>query len=895
MSEERNSRDASEARPQRHRGGWFPAAVSALGLVVILGGAWLYYTQEPERIKAASAAALALAALAGIAWFWREREGRRLRQELAVERERQVLAQRIADLTQHANDIVLFTDQDWRILEANDRAVEAYGYSLPELRRLTIRDLRAPETLPEIEGHAELVTLQRRAVLETKHRRKDGSTFPVEASVCALEMEGREFHQSIIRDITDRRQAQERLEQSLSLLRATLESTADGILVVDTQGRISSLNRKFAEMWRLPDAVLQSGDDNQALAHVLDQLLDPDAFLAKVRALYGQPEADSFDVLSFKDGRTFERYSHPQRLGPQVVGRVWSFRDITERRKQERELDRYHRLYAALSQVNQAIVRVRTREELFHEISRVIVEYGGFKMSWIGWVDEDTRELMTVAHAGEGSETWPGILASAGDGSPGRGPTGATVRDGQACILNDLQHEDPSVPWRAEALRRGLRAAAFFPIRAREKARGVLAAFAAEPGVFGDTEIDLLKEAAGDISFALDLLEKEAQRKRAEEALRASEAKLKESQRVAHIGHYSFDAASGAWTSSEALDEIFGIGKDFARTVEGWLQIVHPEDRQEMEDYFARTVLEQGQPFDRDYRIRRVADQEARWMHGLGRLELGADGRVAAMFGTIQDVTERKRAEEALRESLAEKIALLKEVHHRVKNNLQIVASLLNLQAGRAQNPQVLDVLQDTRNRVRSMALLHEALYRSGTLARINFPGYVADLCAQLLRSFGPVGARVALECRVARLGLPLEQSVPCGLIINELVSNALKHGFPGERAGRIIVELKPSPESAGGEDDLFSLQSQRKDPEEGRDQPSPPREPSLVLRVSDDGVGLPPGLDPASTSTLGLQLVSNLADQLKGHFTVERGTGEGAAFSVVFPVPDNTAPHSAS
>jgi two-component sensor histidine kinase/FixJ family two-component response regulator/PAS domain-containing protein len=230
-------------------------------------------------------------------------------------------------------------------------------------------------------------------------------------------------------------------------------------------------------------------------------------------------------------------------------------------------------------------------------------------------------------------------------------------------------------------------------------------------------------------------------------------------------------------------------------------------------------------------------------------------------FVAVFDViTERKRTEIALRNSFEEKVALLKEVHHRVKNNLQIVASLLNLQSSRARNRQVVDVLHDTRNRVHSMALLHDVLYRSGNLARINFAAYVTELCTQLVRSFGPAGARVKVENRVARIGLPLEQSVPCGLIINELVSNALKHGFPDNRTGRITVELGPA-------------EGQRH-----------------LLCVRDDGIGLPHGMDIACKSTLGLQLVSQLAIQLGGQLEMHPSDEGGAAFCVSFPVPGDTA-----
>ncbi|MEN6439899.1 MAG: histidine kinase dimerization/phosphoacceptor domain -containing protein [Syntrophobacter sp.] len=229
------------------------------------------------------------------------------------------------------------------------------------------------------------------------------------------------------------------------------------------------------------------------------------------------------------------------------------------------------------------------------------------------------------------------------------------------------------------------------------------------------------------------------------------------------------------------------------------------------------------------------------------------------LVSVVRDITERKQAELTLRNSLQEKVALLKEVHHRVKNNLQIVVSLLGLQANSTGNPAALEILQDTRNRVRSMALLHEVLYRSGNLARISFATYIGDLCRQIAISFGKSAQRVRVETRVEEIGLPLDQAVPCGLIVNELVSNALKHAFPDERSGSVLVELDRIP-------------GQR-----------------LLLKIHDNGVGLPPALDPENTSTLGLQLVFDLAGQLEGNLTVEKSGQGGTRFRLVFPYREDT------
>jgi diguanylate cyclase (GGDEF)-like protein/PAS domain S-box-containing protein len=167
-----------------------------------------------------------------------------------------------------------------------------------------------------------------------------------------------------VQDITKRKQAEGDLRQTLSMLRATLDATADGILVVDGEGRIARFNQRFVEMWRIPEDILSSRDDQRALASVLDQLREPEPFLAKVQELYSQPEAESLDILEFRDGRVFERSSKPQRVDGQTVGRVWSFRDVTERKRLEDELahQAFHDSLTGLA--NQVLFRDRVQHAL---------------------------------------------------------------------------------------------------------------------------------------------------------------------------------------------------------------------------------------------------------------------------------------------------------------------------------------------------------------------------------------------------------------------------------------------------------------------------------------------------------------------------------------------------
>ena len=243
---------------------------------------------------------------------------------------------------------VYITTLEGRILDANPAFLEIVGVpSVAALSRYRVYDLLADPA----QRASELELLSREGAVrefEFLIRRPDGQVRAVLDACHALRdpVSGETLFHGILVDITDRKADEARLERWFSLLRATLESTADGILVVDNDGKIVSFNRKFAEMWRLPGELLATGDDRKVLGHVVEQLRYPILFMAKVEELYADKEATSFDVIEFKDGRVFERYSLPQRIGGASVGRVWSFRNVTERHKAEAALRESEERYA---------------------------------------------------------------------------------------------------------------------------------------------------------------------------------------------------------------------------------------------------------------------------------------------------------------------------------------------------------------------------------------------------------------------------------------------------------------------------------------------------------------------------------------------------------------------
>jgi two-component system, sensor histidine kinase PdtaS len=219
---------------------------------------------------------------------------------------------------------------------------------------------------------------------------------------------------------------------------------------------------------------------------------------------------------------------------------------------------------------------------------------------------------------------------------------------------------------------------------------------------------------------------------------------------------------------------------------------------------------------------------------------------------SIFDMTAHKEAEDKIRESLREKEVLLREIHHRVKNNLQVISSLLNLQARHLRDPAARTIFAQSQNRVQAIALVHEKLYQSRDLSRIQFDEYVQTLVSNLCHSLGAAERDISPSVEVGGITLAVDVAIPCGLIINELVTNSLKHAFPNRRGGCIQILLRRS----------------------GSDR--------LELIVQDDGVGLPSGLDPRQTPSLGLDLVFTFAEQLGATVDVRRHPG--TAYSFVFP-----------
>jgi PAS domain S-box-containing protein len=333
------------AAPGASEPGWKPArqgnviALGAVALVPVLHQlATLFGTPEPALAELRGRITLGGILLVGGLYL-----ARQLHTLRSAERRQQAREERFRALVENSADAIGVVDGggSFRFVSASSERVT--GYRPDQLLDRSPLELAHPDELETLRRTLAEVSGRPRAQAKgfVRYRHRDGSVRDgaIEAiNRCDLpSVGGVVLH---LRDVTEQRQAEVERGRSLSLLEATLESTADGVLVVDSHGRITSYNQKFAALWRIPEPVLVSRDRERMMAGVLDQLKEPERFLDKIRELYSQPESESFDTLRFRDGRIYERYSLPQRRLGEVVGRVWSFRDVTERARAEQEMAR---------------------------------------------------------------------------------------------------------------------------------------------------------------------------------------------------------------------------------------------------------------------------------------------------------------------------------------------------------------------------------------------------------------------------------------------------------------------------------------------------------------------------------------------------------------------------
>jgi diguanylate cyclase (GGDEF)-like protein/PAS domain S-box-containing protein len=513
-----------------------------------------------------------------------------------------------------------------RILDVNETQCRALGYSREELLSMKIMDIDSALNADLLKVIEEQIRNTGAARFESMHRRKDGSTFPVEVSAKLIEID-KPYALNIVRDITERKQAEEQIHLQAERLTTTLESitdafftvdrewrftflnreaerllkrtraeltgrdfwtefpdtigftfereyrramadnkavgfeeyypplntwfdvraypseqglavyfrdineakrtaeeikfkntmlltmqetSLDAILVVGENGQIISYNQQFIDLWRLPPQLVSARLDAPVLQAVVDQVVNPEAFAARVQYLFEHRDDMSREEIWLKDGRIIDRYSAPVTgADGKYYGRVWYFRDITERKAVETRIAFLNRVYAMLSGINSLIVRVQDRDELFREACQIGVEKGGFRMAMAVIVDPGTKKVISIASAGKDEELLTmikGRLSSSVDVS--NTMVGLVISGKQPIVSNDSLN-DPRVVFGKQYAESGVRSMVILPLIVADEAVGTIALYASEIEFFHEEEMKLLTELAGDIAFAIDHIGKQ--------------------------------------------------------------------------------------------------------------------------------------------------------------------------------------------------------------------------------------------------------------------------------------------------------------------------------------------------------------------------------------------------
>jgi PAS domain S-box-containing protein len=715
---------------------------------------------------------------------------------------------RFEGIVRISEDAIISIDKAQVITMFNDGAEKTFGYTAAEIIGQRIEVLVPARFGAVHHRHVEnfggspdsLRAMNERGAIFG--RRKDGSEFPAEASISKFEVGGEKVLTVRLRDITARVHAEEAVKLSQARFEGIVRISEDAIISIDNNQNITMFNDGAEKIF---------GYSAKEIIGKRIEALVPDRF-GSVHHRYVETFGSSPDALRAmnergaihgkrKDGSEFPAEASISKfeVGGEKVLTV-RLRDITARMRAEEA--------------------VRLSQARFEGIVRISED---------AIISIDNNQTITMFN--DGAEKIFGYAATEIIGRR----IEALVPDRFGSVHHKYVENFGASP---DALRAMNERGAIYGKR--------------KDGSEFPAEASISKFEVGGEKVLTVRLRDITERMKAEEAVRLSQARFEGIVRISEDAIISIDDDQKITMFNDGAEKTFGyaLNEIMGQKIDKLIPSRFWKNHGQYVTNFAgspdtlRPMNERGSLFGT-----RKDGTEFPVEASISKFEIGGE-RVLTV--RLRDITDRKKAEEQIKSSLHEKEVLLKEIHHRVKNNLQVVSSLLSLQSGYPRVESVRDLFIESQNRVKSMALIHEKLYQSQDLANIDFSDYIESLAHHLFHSYTANPDLVSLGTDVD-VSLDIDHAIPCGLIVNELLSNSLKHAFPDGRRGRIMLYFHP----------------------DGTD---------FKLRFSDDGIGLPTGLDFRHTDSLGLQLITTLTNQLNG--VVEHRGITGTEFEIVFPAP---------
>jgi PAS domain S-box-containing protein len=770
---------------------------------------------------------------------------------------------------EHSNDGIAITQEGIHVY-VNHKFLEMFGYSdQEEILNKSIAD--APHIHPDdlqrvaewnrqrLRGETVPLTYEHKAI------HKDGRTIYVELSSTRITHQGKVASLSYMRDITERKRAGEALKLSEEKYRSLVESSSDAIFMLDTQRTLTSCNQAFLDLFGYEKEEVKNRSIR--LIHASDASFEAYGQRAYPAVQKHGTFRTEWDFAR-KDGTTVAVESVTFAVkGPDgaIKGFAGIIRDITERKR----AGTYREMGGEVLQI------LNEPGDLQDSIQRVLAALKtrtGFDAVGIRLQDGDDfpyfaqkgfskdfllTENTLIEHAADGGvcrdkdgnvslECTCGLVISGKTD-----PANPLFTRGGSCWTNDSfpllnipPGEDPRLHPRNQCMHQGYASVALVPFRNKDRIVGLIQLNDRRKGRFTLETVELLEGIASHIGEAL-------MRKRAEEALRGSEEKYRSVYNNAPLGFVLWDKDCRISEWNEQAEATFGWSHDEA-VGRNFFDLIIPEQGRPHVEGIVKDLMS-GRIERHIIHDNIKKNGEPVWCEWNNAILRDNEGELVGVVSLALDITERKQAEEKIRAALKEKEVLLKEIHHRVKNNLQVVSSLLYLQSTRTDDPGAASALRESRNRVKSMALIHERLYQSPNLASVDMGKYTRNLVSDLRRSLGFEDSSVRLTLTIEDIPLGVTEAIPCGLIINELVSNALKHAFPTGKEGEITIQLQRGNTN------------------------------QITLTVSDNGIGFPEHVDFRQSLSLGLTLINSLVEQLNG--TIELDRRGGTTFTITFNV----------
>jgi len=798
--------------------------------------------------------------------FWRHQRFKYYKTQYAYQLQREALTKHFNYMIKYANDAILLVNMEGQIIEANEKAKSMYGYTEDEILNLHVSALRPPETRKFYKDVINDIIKEGDKVFEVEHIKKDGTVFTIENSVRVIEIEGNKYFQSIIRDITERKEAERKIIESEAELRALLVSMKDMILVLDSESRIVKIGPSNLELLFKPP--------EEIMGKTLRETIP-----AKQAELF----QSYFDIVSRTRKTINVEYSVPIKgkmkwfesslspLGSNKV--ILVARDVTERKFKERKIEQLTKIYKVLSNVNQAIVRFRNSEDLFNEVCRIIVEDGKYKMAWIGLINDSTGELEIKSKYGNNSDYIEHIKFNLNSNENVVGPVVITLKTGRNSICNNIEveYKIPDPPWRKLALENGFKSIAAFAIRSLGKPSGVLAIYSGENESFRYNEIQLFDELASNLNYALEFFEKEELIRKLSSGIQHSFISIA----ITDLnGMIEFVNPKFTESTGYSVEEL--IGKDIRK--------LRPQNMWAEEDDRLWEILREKGEWSGELPIQKKTG-EVYWEFAVMSPIKNDKGEITHLLSVKEDITRRKEAEEELRiakeraeEANRLKSNFLANMSHELRTPMTGILGFAELMNNELQETELKEMagmilkggirLTDTLNSILDLSSI-EANKIEIKIQKKNIVELIKDSVRLFELSANQKGVYVKFlpdrDTPIAKIDERLFIQV-----MNNLINNAIKFTDTGE-----IKILCGKQETDDGEFVFIKV----KDTGIGISQKDldkifePFRQVSEGLNRKYEGTGL------------GLTLSKKFIELMGGKLTVESKISKGSVFTVLLPI----------